>query len=106
MARSKGDASLSRRGEGFTVPASPFNAVKLDLALLIIVGVVLWLVHDRLITDQFGQFVLLSGYGLTAMCWIVFRTRRTARRLADLNAGEEMVAVARDNDNGLGHGEK
>lgn len=82
MAQSKGDASLSRRSKGFTVAASPFNAVKLDLALLVVVGLVLWIVHDRLVADQLGQLLLLWGYGVLAMGWVVLRTRRVVRRLA------------------------
>ncbi len=95
MAQSEGDASLSRQKKGFTVPASPFNAVKVDLALLIIVGGVLWLIHDRLVEDPFGQFLLLAGYGAAAMGWIVIKTRRVAKRLA-----------ASADEHGLKNGEK
>ncbi len=83
MAQSKGDASLSRPKKGFTVQASPFNVVKFDLALIVVVGLMLLLVHDRLIDHQLGQVLTLLGYGCLAMCWIVFRTRRVASQLAD-----------------------
>ena len=95
MAQSEGDASLTRPKKGFTVQASPFNVVKFDLALILIVGVVLLLVHERLVEDQLSQLLILFGYGVAAMCWIVFRTRRVAKRLAmaetdvKVNEGEE-----------------
>lgn len=101
IGRSKGEASLTRRDKGFTVPASPFNAVKLDLALIVIVGLVLLVIHTRLVADQFGQFLLLAGYGFAAMAWIVFRTRRTARRLAEVGKVE---AGAPGAEKGTDHG--
>lgn len=86
MARSKGDASLARQKKGFTVQASPFNVVKFDLALILIVGVVLMFVHERLVEGQLSQLALLFGYGVAAMCWVLFRTRRVARRVEMANA--------------------
>ena len=79
MAHPEREPSLSRQRPGFTVAASPFNGVKLDLALIIIVGVVVWLVHDRVIENGFGQFLFLAGYGLCAMAWLMMKTRRIAR---------------------------
>jgi len=81
MTHSEGDAILSRRGKGITVQASPFNAVKLDLALIVIVGIVVLVVHDRLLENQLGQLAMVVGYGVVAMLWIVIRTRRVLRSL-------------------------
>ena len=80
MAHPEGDASLSRQGKGFTVQASPFNAIKLDLALIIIMAVVLLLVHNKLVENTLAQLGLLLGYGVVSMFWIVIRTRRIAAR--------------------------
>jgi len=86
---SERDASLARQGKGFTVQASPFNAVKLDLALIVVVGVVLLVVNDHLTQNRFGQFLLMAGYGVAAMFWVVIKTRRIARRLVGENNGAE-----------------
>jgi hypothetical protein len=86
MGRSEGDASLSRQRRSFTVKASPFNAVKLDVALIVIIGVMLVLVHGRLVQNSLGQLALLAGYGVAAMVWIVVRTRRVSRRLTGTEA--------------------
>ncbi len=82
MTHSEGDASLARRGKAFTVQASPFNAIKLDLALILVVGIVLLIVHERLVDDQFGQLLVVAGYGLAAMLWIVMRTRHVLKKHA------------------------
>jgi hypothetical protein len=87
MAHPEREPSLPRQRRGFTVAASPFNGVKLDLALIVIVGMVVWLIHDRVIENGFGQLLFLAGYGLCAMIWIVLKTRRIAR--SGLTNGKE-----------------
>ncbi len=81
MTHSEGDASLSRRRKVFTVQASPFNAIKLDLALILIVGVVVLVTHDHLVEHSLGQLLIVVVYGLAAMLWIVIRTRWVLRNL-------------------------
>jgi len=90
MTHPEGDASLSRRGKGITVQASPFNAVKLDLALILIVGIVVLVVHERLVEHQLGQLAILIGYGVVAMLWIVVRTRWVLKKI-------DQVAESSDN---------
>jgi len=82
MAQEKGDASLSRQGRAFTVQASPFNVVKFDLAIILVLGILLLLVHDHIANGELARLGLLVGYGLAGMAWIVVRTRRVSRRLA------------------------
>jgi len=59
------------------------------LALLAVVGVVLLVVNDHLLQNRFGQLLLMFGYGIAAMCWVVIRTRRISRRLAAGTSGVE-----------------
>ncbi len=92
MAHPEREPSLPRRRRSFTVAASPFNGVKFDLALVIIVGLVVWLIHDRLIESGFGQMLFLAGYGLSAMVWLVAKTRRVEqaqRAKAGCSHGQE-----------------
>ena len=85
MGRSKGDASLSRSRKGFTVAASPFNGVKLELALILVGAVELLLIHGKLSQDALVQFSILAGYGVAAMLWLMVRVRRIARQQALVN---------------------
>ncbi len=92
MARSEREPSLPRQRRSFTVAASPFNGVKFDLAMIVIVGVVIWLIHDRLIDNGLGQTLFLAGYGLSAMTWLVAKTRcieRSQRTRMDPPHGQE-----------------
>lgn len=68
-------ASVSHRKPAFTVAPSPFNAVKFELGVILVVGILLLSIQWR-INDVLVQFLLLLGYGLLGMGWIIFRTHR------------------------------
>jgi hypothetical protein len=71
---------MFRSDKGTGVSPSPLNPVKLELAVLVIVGVLLWVLHRQLTDDPLDQLLLLGGYGLSAMAWLVMRTRRVLAR--------------------------
>jgi predicted membrane channel-forming protein YqfA (hemolysin III family) len=68
------EAPAPRRG--FSVAASPLNAVKLDLGIILVVGALLLLVHGKLVSGTLAQFLVLAVYGIGAMLWLIIRTRR------------------------------
>ncbi len=88
MPHSEGEPSLSRKKSGFTVAASPFNGVKLDLALICVFGVVVWLMHDRVTESALGQLLILVAYGVFSAAWVVVKTKRVAKRI-ELENGNE-----------------
>ena len=67
---------------GLTVAPSPFNEVKLDLGVILAVGLVLLFVQSRALDSLLAQFLALGSYGLLGMLWIVVRTRCILARLA------------------------
>lgn len=68
--------------KGFMVAPSPLNEVKLDLGVILVVGVVLLLVQERALDNLLLQLLLLSSYGLLGMFWIVVRTHRVIAKVA------------------------
>ncbi len=80
MNESKGDESLARSKRGFTVGASPFNMVKLELALILVGAVLVLLINGRVSDDAAVQWAMVVGYGLLAMLWLMFRTRRVLQQ--------------------------
>jgi hypothetical protein len=66
---------------GFAVAASPLNEVKLDFAIILVVGVLLLLVQGRVLDNLWLQLLLLSSYGLLGMLWIIIRARRVVVKL-------------------------
>ena len=72
--------SITRKRGGWAVAPSPFNAVKLELGVALLIGLLLLLVSGRLPGGAAGQLLILLGYGTAASLWIVWRVRRTLRR--------------------------
>ena len=66
--------------KGFGVAASPFNGVKIELGVVLILGLVLWLAADSITASITAQLLLLVGYGLISASWLVYRTRRVLER--------------------------
>ena len=73
--------TLASRAKTFTVAPSPFNTVKFELGVILLLGILLVLVHGRITSSTKLQFLLLSAYGLLGMVWIVIRTRRIMMKL-------------------------
>ncbi len=75
------DSGSVTGGRGMTVAPSPLNEVKLDLGIILAVGLLLLLVQGRVVDGLPLQFLLLSSYGLLGMIWIVVRVRRVVAKL-------------------------
>ena len=65
---------------GFGVAPSPFNGVKLELGLILVLAIVVWLAADIITPEKSSQLLILFVYGLLAMGWLVLRTRRVLRQ--------------------------
>ena len=59
----------------FGVNASPFNGIKLELGIILIVGVLIMLLIHFRVENIITQIVCLSAYGLAGMVWLLLRTR-------------------------------
>jgi hypothetical protein len=69
-------------GKGMAVAPSPLNEVKLDLAIILVVGILLLLAQGRLVDGLLAQLLVLASYGVLAMLWIVLRARKILQRIA------------------------
>ncbi len=77
MAKDSGSVTA---GKGLTVAPSPLNEVKLDLGIILAVGVLLLLVQGRVVNGLLLQLLLLVSYGLLGMGWMLIRVRRVLAR--------------------------
>ncbi|MBL4851776.1 MAG: hypothetical protein JKY90_05795 [Gammaproteobacteria bacterium] len=66
------------------VSASPFNGVKLELALILVIGLILWLILERLFPHRIEAFIMLVGYSLLAAGWIILRVRNVLKQTLEL----------------------
>lgn len=71
--------SVTREQKYFAVAASPFNAVKLALGLIIVVGVLLILLTGNLTANPMLQMFVLGSYGVISAFWLILKTRRIAQ---------------------------
>ena len=79
--------SVPENQKGFTVKASPLNPVKLELGVVLIIGVLLLIINEFITESRETQFLILGGYGIFAMIWLVFRTRSAIKSVDGANGG-------------------
>lgn len=80
MSHDSKTSSIPEKNDGFTVAASPLNPVKLELGVILIIGIVLLLIIGSLVESKFSQLSILFLYGLTAMSWIIVRVKKIMRQ--------------------------
>jgi hypothetical protein len=64
----------------FTVAASPFNPVKLELVIILIAGLVLWLVLDSITDKDLTHVAILFLYSISGALWLILRVHKIARQ--------------------------
>ncbi|MEJ2181330.1 MAG: hypothetical protein P8Y28_13080 [Gammaproteobacteria bacterium] len=68
--------------QGLSVAPSPFNAVKLELAIILVAGILLWAVVDSITPSESAQIGILMLFGFLGAGWLVIRTRYLSRRIS------------------------
>jgi len=66
--------------KGFSVKASPFNPVKLELGIILLMGLLLILVVHRISDNVSEQLVILLGFGVISMFWLIRRIRQVVQQ--------------------------
>lgn len=72
--------SVPGKPKNFAVPASPFNLIKLELGIILVVGLLWVLIVGVVVNSPALQFVLFVVYGFGAMAWLVTRTSRVLQQ--------------------------
>jgi hypothetical protein len=84
----------SRKNKSLSVAPSPFNSIKLELAVVFILGGLLLAVLDSITQDLFLQISILFGAGLTGMVWIIWRTYGLLKHYSKVSSSEHQSADA------------
>ncbi len=79
--------SVAQSSEGFTVSPSPLNAVKLELALVLVVAVTLYALIEVMLDTGWLQVSILAAYGLVAFIWLVARARKVVGEVSSAGKG-------------------
>lgn len=72
--------SEARPRKDFGVDASPFNGIKLELGICLILGVLLWLGANSITADAGAQLLMLLAYSVAGAAWLMLRTRAVLHR--------------------------
>lgn len=75
--------------KGFGVAASPFNGVKLELGIILCAGLLLWLAADSITADLEVQLLMLGGFGVAGMLWLIVRIRGVLRKCETKGLGPD-----------------
>ncbi len=81
--------SIACKSKGFSVAASPLNAIKLELIVIFVIAGLLWLLLDGLDLDGVLQLILLGIYSVSAMLWVIFRTKKVLKKVSALQDNEK-----------------
>ncbi len=74
--------SVPGKSAKFAVAASPFNPVKLELGIILVVALLWAAVVTTWVPSVMVQMALLALYGIGAMVWLVRRTAKVSRHEA------------------------
>lgn len=73
---------------GFEVSASPFNGIKLELAIVLVIILLVCAVGSRFTQSGFELFVLAFLSTLLGSLWIIARTRLLLQKLKAIQLDE------------------
>ncbi len=74
--------SVPGKSKKFAVQPSPFNLIKLELGIILIVGILWGIGVGILVSSRLLQLALFILYGFGAMAWLIARTAHVLKRHA------------------------
>lgn len=72
---------MNKKATGFSVAPSPFNSIKLELGVIIVLLPLVWGLVHVFISSTLLQFIALAGFSAAASLWLLFRIYRLQQRL-------------------------
>ncbi|MDH3326939.1 MAG: hypothetical protein OEM38_09520 [Gammaproteobacteria bacterium] len=96
MSRDSKTSIIPEKPSGFTVHASPFNPVKLELGAILIIGVVLLLIIGFIVDSRVSQLGILGCYGVSAMVWMIVRVKKIMQ-------AEQLIELDKESENEQGN---
>lgn len=79
---------MSNKKRQFSVAASPFNGIKLELAVILVL-IVLISAGVSPFTNSWGElFAWAFGLTVVGACWVIFRTHLLLRKLKEQSAAQ------------------
>ena len=79
---------MSNKKRQFSVAASPFNGIKLELAVILVLIVLISAGISPFTNSWSELFVWAFGFSVLGACWIAFRTHLLLRKLKAQSASQ------------------
>jgi len=73
--------SVTKKVQSWVVPESPFNQIKILLAILFIGGVLVWVLADCLTKSYKEQIALMAIYMVSASLFVIYKTYQYLKQL-------------------------
>ena len=87
MGEEKGSHSVTGKRRLVTVAPSPFNAVKYELGVLLLLIIPVWILVEKLVVGAGQQLLYLLAYSGLASLWLVLRIRHVMN--AEVNSKKD-----------------
>lgn len=78
LLENKTGRSVTQTRVGLIVKPSPFNEIKLELGIVLLISLVVLLLVEGFVSDLSAQLAILFGTGLSGMAWLIYRVKRLA----------------------------
>ena len=75
MGEENSSHSVTGKRRVVTVAPSPFNAVKYELGVLLLLAIPVWILVEKLVAGAGRQLLYLVAYSGLASLWLVLRIR-------------------------------
>lgn len=89
MAVKKLNDIVPQKGKGVVVEPSPLNHIKFELGVVLCIALFILLLVPSFISDLFQQLMILSGFGVLASLWLIWRIRRAVAEIAEQGDGKD-----------------
>lgn len=74
------EGSVPKRRGKCTVMASPFNAIKFELIIILFLGIGMVVLTEVAPWGMLTQILILAGYAALASLWLLIKTHRELKR--------------------------
>lgn len=72
----------------FSVQPSPFNPIKFELGVILVLAVLTWLLVHSITDDPLSQVFCLVIFSLAASSWVVIRVRLLSQKMRNHGASD------------------
>lgn len=86
--------SVTRKRREITVAPSPFNPVKFELGLIMLLAVAVYVMVEKWVDNSLLRWTVLAATGILSMLWLILRSMQVSRKVRQ-DLGKEQATEER-----------